>query len=712
MKLEFESNASAVPYAHHAEFARAATDNQRASTATSEMLRAGIKAAQEGNRAEARALLVQVTEAEPENENAWMWMASISEYPEELLIFLNNVLNVNPHNQRAVEWAQATKSLLANAFVQRGADAAGAANKDVAKQCFWQAIVHDDRNETAWMQLASISDSAEEKISHLQKVLNLNPANESATALLKATRNQTAQTLLRKANSAAVAGERESAREMLAEVLKHAPEFEDAWILKSYLADSFSEKITCFERVLTLNPENEMAVSGLASLKAMMARTEAKKEEQLAAIVAATKPADEEWLVSDDVQDADEVILEAEIVSTEPWEAAENAVQMTVEPKAFENPVQSFQNDAEKHLEDFGNAEVKFMNEINEQTQAEKIEKNYGNYSFQQDLPPEPAFANNQTNNETVTEKLPAVEYYAQNTDAPPAAAKDDNSAFYKTGSFSLDETMRGNFTPDKIEDRENIKSENAPKAAEETFECPFCNARNEANAFVCQSCRTILSLSNLEMLLAHTEADREVLRQAVERMEGEKNFRDFNHEEMKNLAVGHINLKNLRQGVSYLQKASQMNPNDVVLSSQVNSLKIRLAEIEQQETAQSQMSKNRRVLIVDDSATVRKLISSKLEKSGHEVVSAVDGIEALEKVKEFVPDLILLDINMPRMDGYQVCKLFRMHEATKDVPIVMISGNDGFFDKVRGRMAGTTGYITKPFGPETLMKTLETYIT
>jgi twitching motility two-component system response regulator PilG len=72
---------------------------------------------------------------------------------------------------------------------------------------------------------------------------------------------------------------------------------------------------------------------------------------------------------------------------------------------------------------------------------------------------------------------------------------------------------------------------------------------------------------------------------------------------------------------------------------------------------------------------------------------------------------LILLDIMMPQMDGYQVCKLIRSNEPTKNVPVVMISGKDGFFDKVRGRMAGTTGYITKPFGPETLMKTIETYV-
>lgn len=107
----------------------------------------------------------------------------------------------------------------------------------------------------------------------------------------------------------------------------------------------------------------------------------------------------------------------------------------------------------------------------------------------------------------------------------------------------------------------------------------------------------------------------------------------------------------------------------------------------------------------------MRKLIAGKLEKSGHEVYCAADGVEALEQIDAVVPDLVLLDITMPRMDGYQVCKVIRSKEATKDIPVVMISGKDGFFDKVRGRMAGTTGYITKPFGPETLMKAVETYL-
>ena len=186
---------------------------------------------------------------------------------------------------------------------------------------------------------------------------------------------------------------------------------------------------------------------------------------------------------------------------------------------------------------------------------------------------------------------------------------------------------------------------------------------------------------------------------------------RAFSEDELKALGIAYINLKNFPWGLDCLQEAQRLNPNDVLLSGQVNALSIRFAEIREQEEAHDALPKGKTILVVDDSATVRKLIAGKLEKSGHEVICAVDGVDALEKIEEIVPDLILLDINMPRMDGYQVCKLIRNNHATENVPVVMISGKDGFFDKVRGRMSGTTGYITKPFGPETLMKALETYI-
>src|SRR5687768_11612313 len=88
-----------------------------------ELLNHGIRSAQAGNRSEARTALFRVTELDPANESAWLWLASISEYPEELLVFLNNVLEINPTNNRAMEWKVATNSLLAKTFVQRGIDA-------------------------------------------------------------------------------------------------------------------------------------------------------------------------------------------------------------------------------------------------------------------------------------------------------------------------------------------------------------------------------------------------------------------------------------------------------------------------------------------------------------------------------------------------------------------------------------------------------------
>ena len=92
-------------------------------------------------------------------------------------------------------------------------------------------------------------------------------------------------------------------------------------------------------------------------------------------------------------------------------------------------------------------------------------------------------------------------------------------------------------------------------------------------------------------------------------------------------------------------------------------------------------------ILAVDDSKTVQKIISTVLEKESYRVSAAEDGLAAIAKLDEEMPKLILLDITMPRMDGYQVCKVITGNEAFKHIPVVMLSGKDGFFDKVRGRM-------------------------
>jgi twitching motility two-component system response regulator PilG len=115
-------------------------------------------------------------------------------------------------------------------------------------------------------------------------------------------------------------------------------------------------------------------------------------------------------------------------------------------------------------------------------------------------------------------------------------------------------------------------------------------------------------------------------------------------------------------------------------------------------------------ILVVDDSPTIQKVVSVTLEAHGHEVVTASDGMEALSKLRTLKPDLVLLDITMPHMDGYQLCRIMRSNDITRNVPIVMLSGKDGLFDKMRGRMAGAASYITKPFAPSTLPPLIDKY--
>jgi twitching motility two-component system response regulator PilG len=116
-------------------------------------------------------------------------------------------------------------------------------------------------------------------------------------------------------------------------------------------------------------------------------------------------------------------------------------------------------------------------------------------------------------------------------------------------------------------------------------------------------------------------------------------------------------------------------------------------------------------ILVVDDSPTIRKLVSMTLESRGYCVVVACDGVDGLAKMQEGVPDLILSDISMPRLDGYQFCKVVKSNKETKHIPVIMLSGNDGLFDKVRGKMAGSSNYITKPFEPNHLVKEIEKYV-
>jgi twitching motility two-component system response regulator PilG len=116
------------------------------------------------------------------------------------------------------------------------------------------------------------------------------------------------------------------------------------------------------------------------------------------------------------------------------------------------------------------------------------------------------------------------------------------------------------------------------------------------------------------------------------------------------------------------------------------------------------------RVMVVDDSKTIRRTAETLLRKEGFEVVTAVDGFEALGKIVDYQPDLVFLDIMMPRLDGYQTCALIKHHQAFRNTPVVMLSSRDGLFDRARGRVVGSDRYITKPFTKEDLLAVIAHY--
>ena len=116
-------------------------------------------------------------------------------------------------------------------------------------------------------------------------------------------------------------------------------------------------------------------------------------------------------------------------------------------------------------------------------------------------------------------------------------------------------------------------------------------------------------------------------------------------------------------------------------------------------------------VLVVDDSPTVRKIVQLTLQREHIHVVTAGDGLSALAAVADEQPDLILLDIMLPRMDGYNICQVVRKNMAYRDMPIIMLSGKDGLFDRMRGKLAGSTEYITKPFDSTELVQTVKRHL-
>ncbi len=116
------------------------------------------------------------------------------------------------------------------------------------------------------------------------------------------------------------------------------------------------------------------------------------------------------------------------------------------------------------------------------------------------------------------------------------------------------------------------------------------------------------------------------------------------------------------------------------------------------------------KILVIDDSKTIRRTAETLLAKEGCEVFTAVDGFDALAKIADHHPDIIFVDIMMPRLDGYQTCSLIKNNQIFKATPVIMLSSKDGLFDRARGRLVGSEQYLTKPFTKDELLGAIQTH--
>jgi twitching motility two-component system response regulator PilG len=224
-------------------------------------------------------------------------------------------------------------------------------------------------------------------------------------------------------------------------------------------------------------------------------------------------------------------------------------------------------------------------------------------------------------------------------------------------------------------------------------WRCPFCQHAADTPARKCPSCRAVTVLEDLKEVERNEGVVERLVRDALtklQRLPADK--REFDNH--LHLALAHLNLREASAAIPHLKAAVSAKRNDWTLMGILDQIQWRKV-----------------VMVVDDSLTVRKALSSTLEKNDYRVELAEDGSQALSRLNDTIPDLVLLDITMPGMDGYQVCRTIKEKALTRKVPVIMLSGKDGLFDKVRGKLAGANDYITKPFQTDHLLKTLKKYL-
>jgi len=457
---------------------------------------------------------------------------------------------------------------------------------------------------------------------------------------------------LRQGITAAKGGHKAEARSLLRAVTEGDPSNEVAWLWLAGVADSPHDAMTALQRVLAINPTNGQALRGLTSTRLQIGIAEAKAGRKRTARrylleVTRQEPHNElAWLwvggVAETPQDAVSNLNRVLEINPTNEHARQGLKTMLLEAGIAEARAGN-RPEARRYLHEVTQHDAR--NELAWHWLAEVA-----------DTPGE------------------AMTYLERALDVNPQNELALETFFWYR--LRLDPTGT-------------------------SWQCPFCRSKGRPLDDACPVCGAILTLADVAAFFGKRSLLTDKIEAALAALAKTGGAApDF--PVLFQLGLGNLNLGKLPEAIDYFARALECLPDFPRLATQLAAIRERQRIVAEQQ--RERRRRQRSILVVDDSPTVRKLVTLTLEKEGYRVATAAEAVEAQQRIRDEVPDLILLDITMPGMDGYQLCKLLKADRHTAHVPVVMLSGKDGFFDKIRGRMAGSTEYVTKPFKPEVLL--------